>query len=275
MTYAGSMYRLVATVFCALWLALTGAAAHAQGSGFVPWKGTTAEGEKCTGGQPEAGPYDYLHRNRLQAQIAVVEQFHFDEDVEKLRKGLTGTPMNDIDYTLRAIPNHHRALRSAVNYRLKRKKWPRNHQGEKAECYLQRAIGFSPNDPTLHPLLAFLLHRLNHQKQAIPAYREAIKANPNDVMLKYNMGLALVDLSRYAEARTVAKEVYSTDFPLPGLKNRLVAAGKWDVTSGKTDDNAEAEAALSEEEDDKAATQDSAGNSDEPNTDESANSKEG
>jgi tetratricopeptide (TPR) repeat protein len=224
-----SIHRVTAIALCTLWMTLSSAGASAQ-PGLVPWIGNDAEGRKCDGGQPEFGPYDYLHRNQLTEQLAVVERFHFDENVENLRKGISDSAIADVDYTLRAFPNHHRALQSAVKYRFRQKRWPKNSKSSKAECYLRRAIEFSPNDPTLQPLLAYVLHRLNKPQMAMPVYRKAIEEQPSNIMLQYNLGLALTDLKRYGEATKVANEVYAADFPLPGLRNRLIAAGTWKNT---------------------------------------------
>ena len=43
----------------------------------------------------------------------------------------------------------------------------------------------------------------------------------------YNIGLAFYRLKRYDDARTHAHAAYRLGFDLPGLKNLLIAAGKW------------------------------------------------
>lgn len=211
-------------------LTLTSGEALAQGKKKVaaPWVGKTAEGKPCSGGQPTSGPFDYLKRGQFAGQLQVVEEHHFDKNVEKLIKGISTEPMGDIDFTLRAFPNHHRALRSAMNFRLMHERWPKRSKGVRAECYLQRAINFSPRDDVLHSMLAYTLHKLDQPERAIEHYKAAIERAPSDMMLQYNIGLALTEAERYPEARAYAETVYAVGFPLPALKRRLLEAGHWE-----------------------------------------------
>ncbi len=193
----------------------------------APWVGETIAGAECKGQPPVSGPFDYLQKEKFAGILNTVETYHFDEGVESLTEGISTEPMGDIDFTLREFPNHHRALNSAVKFRLRHKKWPKDSKGHPAECYLQRAIKFSHRDPTPYMLYGFLLHRFNKPKEALDAYRKAYNLFP-DLMLRYNMALAMVDLERWSEAKQYAKEVYDQGFPLPGLKNKLIAAGHWE-----------------------------------------------
>ncbi len=214
----------------ALCVALASGEAAAQGKKSVkaPWVGKTAEGKPCQGGQPTSGPFDYLQRRQHAGPLRVVEENHFDSNVENLIKGISTEPMGDIDFTLRAFPNHHRALNSAVKFRLRHKRWPQKSKGVQAECYLQRAINFSPNDPVAYALLGYTLHKLGNPQRAVEPYKTAIEQNPGDMMLKYNLALALTDLKRYRQARKYAEEVYAVGFPLPALQRRLEEVGHWE-----------------------------------------------
>jgi len=90
------------------------------------WVGTTIDGKECWGTKITYGPFDYLQRADFPGELAVVEDNHFDEGVESLKKGMSTSPIGDIDYTLRAWPNHHRALNSAlstVRYSIGCKTW--------------------------------------------------------------------------------------------------------------------------------------------------------
>ena len=193
----------------------------------APWVGKRLDGKECKSNQIGAGPWDYLQREKHSGSLAVTEDNHFNEDVEALRAGMTTEPMGDIHYTLSAWPNHHRALKSAVDFRLKHRKWPESSKGLPAECYLLRAMNYSPKDGTPYLLFGILAHRQKQYKPALEAYRKADQLIPNDMMIKYNMALTLVQLKQYKEAEKLAKIVYASDFPLPGLKNNLKAAGHW------------------------------------------------
>ena len=58
------------------------------------------------------GPFDYRTSAK---QLDIVEKYHFTSDVESLKHGKAGYLGTDLDYTLRASPNHHRALMAMVN----------------------------------------------------------------------------------------------------------------------------------------------------------------
>lgn len=201
-----------------------------EGHKRAPWVGTMFNGTKCDGGQVPFGPYDYLQRNMLKAQLEVVEESHFNEEVESLKKGMSASAMGDIHYTLQTWPNHHRALNSAFRYRLQHKElWASGDntaQNYPAECYLQRAIKFSPNDPIPYMLHGMLMHQMKQYAAALKSYREAIRLRPDDLVTQYNMGLTLVELKQYQEAQQVADKVYAAEFPLPGLQRKLAEAKK-------------------------------------------------
>ncbi len=199
-----------------------------KGDSLSPWVGTTIYGKECTGAQVPFGPFDYMQRASLQGQLEVVEESHFSEGVESLHQGQTTTALGDLHYTLSAWPNHHRALNSVLKYRLQNMaEWPEDAREPPAECYLQRAINFSPNDAKPYMMYALLMHKAAQYDKALTAYQSAIRLLPNDVVTQYNMGLTLVELKKYEEAKTVAEKVYAAGFPLPGLKKKLIAAGYW------------------------------------------------
>ena len=58
------------------------------------------------------GPFDY--RTATKDKLKLVESYHFTPKVESLIGGQSGTLGADIDYTLRAFPNHPRALLCGV-----------------------------------------------------------------------------------------------------------------------------------------------------------------
>ena len=159
--------------------------------------------------------------------LRINEENHFNPEVEHLIKGQTSlSPLGDIAFVLSIWPNHHRALHSVIRHRINN--WPKHdYRFIPAECYLQRAVNFSPKDATAHMLYAMLLHSTNHQKQALTQYRKALEAEPNHVQARYNLGLLLVELEEYEEANEIAHNLYSRGYPLPGLKNKLIDANAW------------------------------------------------
>ena len=206
--------------------------AMAGGRGAAPWVGTSFEGVRCNGGSPgNFGPYDYtLDKDRLR----VVEKFHFTPETEALIGGGAGEyPSGGIDYTLTVIPNHHRALNSAVrlHFQLALRSGridPNEALRSPAECYLQRAVNYAPRDAISHMLYGVMLHRSTRLEEALVEYRIAKELAPRTPSIEYNYALALADMGRYEDAKQIAKELYDGGYPLPGLKRKLKAAGNWE-----------------------------------------------
>lgn len=204
-------------------------AANSAPIGHAPWIGESLEGAPCLGDRENFGPFDYIQRHSLPKELSIVESYHFTPEVEQLIRGHTGaSPLGDIDYTLRAWPNHHRALYSAVQFRIKTHNKRPILRYPPAECYLQRAILFSPDDAMPHMLFAIMMQRLDHNEQALKEYEKAINIDPTNPQIAYNLALLLVELKQFDKALTYAKDLYGRGFPLPGLMEKLKAAGHWE-----------------------------------------------
>lgn len=173
------------------------------------------------------GPFDYTDSNdRL--NLPIVETAHFTPDVEKLIKGNTGYLGGDLDYTLRAFPNHHRAL-AAMGKLIVREKTPKaNGARYSAECYFDRAIRFKPNDVVVRMIYGNHLLKAGQPDRAMEQFKVAVSLQPENPNANYNLGLLYVQKKDYEQAKTYAKKAYELGFPLPGLKNKLMAAGKWE-----------------------------------------------
>jgi len=191
----------------------------------APWVGESFWGTTCIGAGQGYGPFDYTQRYRFEKNLNIVEDYHFTPNVENLASGNSGSVMSDIDYTLRAWPNHHRALNSVSRLRLINKEKRPSPKFPPAECYLQRAINYSPNDAVSHMLFAILQHRMGYLDGAESSYRRAESLEPDNLQLKYNVGLFLFDLRKYDESLEYARDVYAEKFPLPGLRRKLEEKG--------------------------------------------------
>ena len=191
----------------------------------APWVGSSLAGIRCQGGGQGYGPFDYLQRSAYPKELNLVEGAHFTADVENLVRGNAGSLQGDLDYTLRAWPNHHRALNSMMRYQRSLGKDPSSLSAQASvpsiECYLQRAIAFSPEDATTKMLMAMHLHYKRFYSRAKETYETAMQAAPNDLQIKYNYALLLVDMKEYVRARQLAKEIYDQEFPLLGLQRKL------------------------------------------------------
>lgn len=191
----------------------------------APWVGLAFDSTACTGGSAgNFGPYDYT---KDKAKLPVVEKRHFTPQVEQLARGeTTQDPMGDINYTLVRFPNHHRALYSAIRHSLGESS-AKSKRKYYAECYLQRAINFSPMDPVPHVLFGIYLHRLGKLDESLQQYGLAEKMDPNNANLLYNFGLALFDAGRMEESYQYAKRAYEYGMDFPALRRKLQRAGYW------------------------------------------------
>jgi tetratricopeptide (TPR) repeat protein len=186
----------------------------------------------CGSLQNAYGPYDYSNASDRANKLPVVEQFHFDAGIEQLKGHLTkagGVPMlgGDIDYTLRAFPNHHRALWAMVRYNLEKTPLTRTPMRYTPDCYFDRAMRWRPQDPVVRMIYGMYLHKVHRNDEALTRYQEALELDPNSAETHYNLGLLLVDLERWDEAVEHAKRAYELGHGLPGLRMKLERAGHW------------------------------------------------
>ena len=173
------------------------------------------------------GPFNYIDPDHFNNKLNVVERHHFTSKVENLIEGESGALALDIDYTLRAFPNHHRALWSAAKLQLQRGWTPDAHYFS-ADCYFDRAMRFQPKDGMVRMIYGIYLHKKQSYKDALVRYKEALELKPDSSEIYYNMGLLYVDTKDFANAKIAAEKAYGLGYPLPGLKNQLVRAGYWD-----------------------------------------------
>jgi tetratricopeptide (TPR) repeat protein len=208
-------FRLLATFSLAAVLAITGNTASANDLA-------------CGALTSSFGPFDY--RTIPPEPKHLVEIGHFTSDVESLRRGTTARlPGGDLDYTLRAIPNHHRALMALSRYSVQRKSPRPPGMSWTIDCYFDRAMRWAPDDA--FPPLLFGLHLLRtgrHDDARVQLERaEALGKELQDANLYYNLGLGYLDLKDHDKALHFAKRAYAAGFPLLGLRQRLEKEGAW------------------------------------------------
>jgi tetratricopeptide (TPR) repeat protein len=200
--------------------------AHAASA---PWVGSTLNEAPCNGGGQGYGPFDYRHRRSLKNELNLVESAHFTPEIENLVKGtVAGSIEGNLNYTLRAWPNHPKALLSLIRLQLSINKNLRKGPLETPpECYLQRAIHFSPEDASSYSLYGYYLKQIGHLEDAAKYYEKAAKLSPKDPKIAYSLSLLLTDLKRYEEAVKYAKVAYSNPQAPQKLKQILKKLGVW------------------------------------------------
>ncbi len=203
-----------------LWLSVV-----AAGMFSVPAFGQQTLSPECGNLRNAYGPYDY--RNSIGTdRLNVVEAFHFDANVENLRK-VPGQVGGEISYTLRAFPNHHRALMSMVRLgsNLKVSKPP--GAAYSIGCFLMRAEVFQPEDAMVKVIYGHYLLKQGQRAQALEKLGAADVSQSKDANVAYNLGLAYFDAGDFGKSLENAHLAYELGFPLPGLRDKLKRAGKW------------------------------------------------
>ena len=170
------------------------------------------------------GPYDYrTDRDKL----PIVEGAHFTPEVEALIRGNAGYIGGDLDYTLRAFPNHHRALISMMRL-AERAKSPQAPAAKyTVECYFDRAVRFKPDDTIARMLFATYLHKIGREAEANQQVDRAVAVAGDNAFTHHNAGLMYLDLKNYDKALREAHVAYGLGFPRATLRDALKAAGKW------------------------------------------------
>jgi tetratricopeptide (TPR) repeat protein len=202
-----------AVVFCAALVVAEGAAAqNVSGDCGDPFRNSY-------------GPFDY--RTASSDKKVLVEQHHFNAGVESLQSGTTGPLGHDIDYTLRAFPNHPRALMAMVRLG-ERDKTPKPRGAQfTVECYLQRATEFAPDDANVRHVRGIYFSIKRDYAKAIKELEQVIAQQPDNPNAHYNLGLAYYETNNYDRALAEAKAAQSLGFTLQGLEKKLKAKGKW------------------------------------------------
>ncbi len=180
------------------------------------------------------GLFDYTDPVIKRDKLPVVETAHFTSNVENLISGNTGTIADDLNYVLKSFPNHYPALVAMSKLSLREKTIHPDGAHFTIECYFDRAIRFKPGDAIVRMIYAnYLLKLGGRSDDAIEQYHEAVRLQPENANINYNIGLMYLKKKDYELAIVHAKKAYELGFPLLGLRNKLVKTGKWD---GKLDE---------------------------------------
>lgn len=179
----------------------------------------------CGSLENQYGPFDY----RLQkGKLNIVEQYHFTPNVESLVSGKSSTYVGgDLDYTLRASPNHHRALIAMMRLGEKLKTPQPQGLSYSVECYFERALRFRSDDSIVRMLYATYLFKNSREPEAGRQLELASESAGDNPFTHYNIGLIYLDLKKYDQALAQAHRAYSLGFTQPALREQLKSLGKW------------------------------------------------
>jgi tetratricopeptide (TPR) repeat protein len=174
---------------------------------------------------PSAGVGDHNHK------LGLVEGAHFTPRVESLlgaqSGGRIGPPGADLDYTLRAFPNHHRALMSVMRYGEKAKNPQPPGLRWVVECYFERAVRFKPDDTIVRMIYSTYLANNNRQSEAIAQLEHATTLAGDNPFTHYNIGLVFFDMKIYDKALARAHQALALGFEREELRELLKKANQW------------------------------------------------
>jgi tetratricopeptide (TPR) repeat protein len=209
--------RVLTCVAAAALIAAFSSGAHAQ---------ATASACGPLSSPAQYGPYDY--RNQ-QDKLPIVEIAHFTPIVESLVRGQNSGVHagGDIDYTLRAFPNHHRALDAMVRYGEKMRSDKPPGTTYTVECYFERALRFRPDDTIARLLYASFLAKRGRTGEAVSQLEVATSTAGTNAFSHYNIGLVYFDLKQFDKALVQAHKAMELGFPQTLLAEQLKQAGKW------------------------------------------------
>jgi len=172
------------------------------------------------------GPYDY--RTERGNPLNLVESAHFTPKVEALVSGnSSSTAIGDIDYTLRAFPNHHRALISITRLTERAKSPQPPGFTRPAECYFERAVRWRPDDTVARMLYAQYLYLWKRPDEAKAQLERAAHDARDNPMTHYNIGLVYFEGGDLDHALLQAHKAYALGFTRPELRERLKQSGRW------------------------------------------------
>lgn len=183
------------------------------------------------------GPFDYRPSHYVAGpgdsqphaeKLNLVQIAHFTPAVESLIRGETSRrPGGDIDYTLRAFPNHHRALLAVIRLGEVEKREQPIGMRYPVDCWLERAVRFRPDDVIVRMIRASYFGKKGRRDDAMLDLGVVDRLAADNPFTRYNLGLTYFELGAFEEALAQAHRAMALGMQRAELKEQLVAAGRW------------------------------------------------
>lgn len=184
------------------------------------------------------GPWDYRPEKYVPertyhshaALLKTVEAFHFTIETQMLRRRASTpgiTPGGDLDYTLRAFPNHHHALVLLITLGEQEKTTQPKGSRYTIDCWFRRAVAWKPDDNIVRVIYASYLANTKQEKEAEQQLTVAASHAGDNAFTQHNIGLVYFDMKNYEKALFHAHKAYGLGFGMPTLRDQLKSAGKW------------------------------------------------
>jgi tetratricopeptide (TPR) repeat protein len=171
------------------------------------------------------GPYDFRTDKE---KLPIVLGAHFTPEVETLLRGKTSTtPGPDIDYTLRAIPNHPRALIAIINLGAKEGTSRPKGTNYSVECYLDRALRFRPDDNVARLIFADYLAKKNRIEESRKHLEVVVQSAGENAFSHFNAGMVYFAIKEYDKAFQQAMRAKDLGLTWTELEDQLKAVGKF------------------------------------------------
>jgi tetratricopeptide (TPR) repeat protein len=185
-----------------------------------------AQSEQVTCPEPvRNGRADYRDRSTPQQRWIIDDNMwaHLNPAKARMREGeYSQRVMADINWTLVRFPNHYVALEMLVTYALNGGK---PHQYQVPECYFRWAKEYVPNDAKVLLAEGYYYWHMKDLERAVETYEAVFAIEPDSISAHYNLGLLRIELKDFDKAQKHASIAYGYGYPLPGLRDKLKAAG--------------------------------------------------
>ena len=179
------------------------------------------------------GPFEY--RTTSPADRELVEGAHFTLEYDAYLKGQSKSsryanelpPAAGFGYTLWAFPNQPLALAAMEDLGIRHKTEKPPGALLRVHCFFQRAIRFAPDDELVRALYGYYYARRGKPIEAKVQLEKAASFNSSNSSVYVYSAFAYIEMKDYEKALETAKIAYQLGYSLPGLRNRLMRAGKW------------------------------------------------
>jgi tetratricopeptide (TPR) repeat protein len=162
------------------------------------------------------------------ALLKLVEDAHFTPTVEILQRGHSSVmPGPDISFTLRVYPNHHRALIAMLALGEKEKTSQPNGATYSIECWLSRALRFSPDDHIVRMIYSQFLIKEERGKEAEQQLVYVANHADENAFTHNNIGLLYLKLKNFEQALFHAHKAQELGLSTPILMAQLKKSGQW------------------------------------------------
>lgn len=170
------------------------------------------------------GPYDY---NTNRDKLGVVEWYHFRPQVAALIKPMFSSFGADISYTLKAFPNHHRALETLIRLYDREPGAAPRESAFTYDCWFERAMRWRPDDLVARLLWASFLIKTKRPEMATAELAYADATSGEDGFSHHNIGLLYARMGAFDQALVQAHRAQALGFVRDDLRDILVKAGRW------------------------------------------------